>query len=352
MKYVRIRALFVTPLLASLLAAAPSAAAVSRWNTNSSGSFTVATNWDNGVPGLNDVAYFGRGNAVSYTVTFPTNPFAQPVNQQLLIGPNTVQFSPPPFALTATTYTANLNILLGEPGSISVLTTTITNLATPSAFIGAFAGATQNTLNVNDGRFTIFGSSQTEFELNVGHNSSGTVNVAAGAEMNLTGAESNAVLGASAGISGTVNVSGIGATWNNTSDSETAPLVIGRQGTGALNITAGGHVNDGEARVGLSTGSTGAVTVQDAGSIWTNRGLSMIGVEGHGELFIENGGRVDDDSAIIGGDVGGIGEVEVTGAGSLWDQVSSLNVGENFGSVNGVDQLSLGTLEVASAGRV
>src|SRR5262245_36740423 len=276
MKYVRIRALFVTPLLASLLAAAPSAAAVSRWNTNSSGSFTVATNWDNGVPGLNDVAYFGRGNAVSYTVTFPTNPFAQPVNQQLLIGPNTVQFAPPPFALTATTYTVNLNILLGEPGSNSVLTTTLTNLATPSAFMGAFTGANQSTLNVNDGRFTIFGSNQTEFELNVGHNSPGTVNVAAGAEMNLTGVEGNAVLGTNVGVSGTVNVSGIGATWNNLSDSQTAPLVIGEEGNGALNITAGGAVNDGEARVGLITGSTGSVVVADVGSIWTNRGQSMI----------------------------------------------------------------------------
>ena len=44
-------------------------AVTTSWNTNSSGNFTTAANWDNGVPDSDDTAVFNRG-FVAYEVTF------------------------------------------------------------------------------------------------------------------------------------------------------------------------------------------------------------------------------------------------------------------------------------------
>ena len=49
---------------------AAEAAVTSNCNTNCSGLFTVAGNWNNGVPGHADTAVFNRGLAVIYSVTF------------------------------------------------------------------------------------------------------------------------------------------------------------------------------------------------------------------------------------------------------------------------------------------
>jgi T5SS/PEP-CTERM-associated repeat protein len=352
----------VLAAIAALAAAwSPSYAITHTWNTNNNGDFTTASNWTNGVPGLNDVAYFGRGNGASYTVTFPSNPFTQPVNQQLLIGPNTVHFARPPFLQTATTYSLNVNILLGEPGSISALSTTLTNLSAPSVYLGAFTGAQSTLLDVNGGKLTVFGSSQTDTELNVGYHSNGVLHVAAGAVVNVTGTEGNAVVGTFSGVSGTVNVSGLGATWNNTSDSGQAPLVIGSQGSGALNITAGGSVNDFSSILAMETGSLGSVLVDGAGSSWTNRGSSNVGRLGTAFLTISGGGSVNDNDATLGfaqhlgggNIVRGSGEVLVTGAGSKWSQSNDLRIGEYLGTVvPGGDITGLGTLKVNDGGRV
>jgi T5SS/PEP-CTERM-associated repeat protein len=262
---------------------------------------------------------------------------------------------------TATTYSLNVNILLGEPGSISVLNTTLTNLSAPNAYLGAFTGSQSSLINVNAGRFTVFGSSQTDFELNVGHNSNGVLNVAAGAVVNVTGTEGNAVVGAFQGVSGTVNVSGLGATWNNTSDSEQAPLVIGSQGSGALNITAGGSVNDYSSIVAMETGSFGSVLVDGPGSSWTNRGTTTVGRLGSGLLIISHGGSVNDNEAALafaehlggGNIVRGSGEALVTGAGSEWSQSNDLRVGVYLGTVvPGGDVSGVGTLELNGGGHM
>ena len=45
-------------------------AVTTSWNTNASGDFTTAANWDNGVPDSDDTAVFNRG-FVAYEVNFP-----------------------------------------------------------------------------------------------------------------------------------------------------------------------------------------------------------------------------------------------------------------------------------------
>jgi hypothetical protein len=70
--------------------------ATTNWNTNSSGAFTNAANWDNGVPDSDDTAVFNRG-FVAYTVTFPGNSyFFPPLNyviDKLLVRTNEVTFA-------------------------------------------------------------------------------------------------------------------------------------------------------------------------------------------------------------------------------------------------------------------
>src|SRR6187401_646499 len=77
-----LRALLVAALCSCLLSAHTDAD-TSKWNTDASGSFTTAANWDNGVPGSDDTAEFNRG-FVAYTVTFPGNSFSSPPRQHVI----------------------------------------------------------------------------------------------------------------------------------------------------------------------------------------------------------------------------------------------------------------------------
>src|SRR5207245_386062 len=78
-----------------LLAAATSMpAATTDWNTNLSGNFDDAANWDNGTPTGFDTAVFRRGVGITYTVTFRGLPLgagtANYPSDQLRVGSNTV----------------------------------------------------------------------------------------------------------------------------------------------------------------------------------------------------------------------------------------------------------------------
>jgi hypothetical protein len=58
--------------------AAAAEAVTTNWNTNSSGNFGTAANWNNGVPTNADTAVFNRGSAVTYNVSFPGSGIGQP----------------------------------------------------------------------------------------------------------------------------------------------------------------------------------------------------------------------------------------------------------------------------------
>ena len=70
-------------------------AVTTSWNTNASGDFTTAANWDNGVPDSDDTAVFNRG-FVAYEVNFPGGLiFDPPMNypiQYLRVRTNEVSF--------------------------------------------------------------------------------------------------------------------------------------------------------------------------------------------------------------------------------------------------------------------
>lgn len=121
------------------------------------------------------------------------------------------------------------------------------------------------------------------------------------------------------------------ATW----DSTTAGS-IGNTGHGTMDITGGGVVSNGVGSIGVF--STGEVTVDGAGSTWTNGDGLYIGNYGNGTLNITNGGAVN----VLRDTWLSTGEVTVDGAGSTWTNSDNLRVGYNDG----------GTLNITDGGLV
>jgi T5SS/PEP-CTERM-associated repeat protein len=325
------------------------------WQFDSSGVFSDPANWSGGVPGTADLAYFRifTANPVPYTVTFPGQTIQQPpaayASGALRVGPNSVTFAQSTQPLLGpATYTLNSTIEIGETSSVpSVLTTTLQSLSSPKATVGLFTG-NDATLNVNAGTFGVTGS-LADYDLIVGDEGSGTINVSGGAQISVSGAEGNAVLGASAGITGTVNVSDAGSVWNNASNDAAASLDIGGLGSGLLNIMGGGQVNDFESIIASQAGSSGSVMLSGVGSAWTNRGELIVGGDSTGMLTIANGGQVSDGSSIIASGPSATGTVSVTGAGSTWIQATELRIGGNV-SLNGSS--ASGALHISAGGQV
>ncbi len=132
-------------------------------------------------------------------------------------------------------------------------------------------------------------------------------------------------------------------------------IVIGTGAGGTVSITNGGAVNCTNGTAGLGAGSgTGTVTVDGAGSTWTNSGPFIVGSSASATLDVTNGGTVTqysyrNDPAYIG--QGSLATVD--GAGSTWNSNGTLNVG---GGTNGSGTLygtnGSGVLYVRNGGAV
>jgi len=105
-------------------------------------------------------------------------------------------------------------------------------------------------------------------------------------------------------------------------------LTVGASFTGALAIGAGGTVSNTDGSLGFSAGSTGTVTVTGAGATWTNSGNLFVGRNATGTLNIAGGGTVSNVFGHVGGCSGcstsAVGTVTVNGAGSTWTNSAAL----------------------------
>ena len=136
-----------------------------------------------------------------------------------------------------------------------------------------------------------------------------------------------------------VTVDGTGSAW-----STGQSLVVGDGGNGTLNVTRGGAVSSSSS--GLSfigtgdPGSTGVVTVDGPGSIWTDSGGVVVGNCVIGTLSITRGGAVSSGSGNIGDGsvsacVGWTGIVTVDGTGSKWTNSGGLQSGATLNITRG-----------------
>lgn len=103
-------------------------------------------------------------------------------------------------------------------------------------------------------------------------------------------------------------------------------LIIGSTGNGSMDISSGAMSNT-EGIVGVRPGSVGEVTVDGAGSTWTNSGRLTVGERGSGTVTVSNGGKVFNEWGRVGPYDGSVGEVTVDGAGSTWTNLLSSALG-------------------------
>ena len=109
-----------------------------------------------------------------------------------------------------------------------------------------------------------------------------------------------------------------------------AQVIVGNAGNGNLAITNGGGLTtSGFGYLGFSANSTGTVSVDGTGSLWTSSSGLVVGSSGSGTLTITNGGAVSSFSGLIGSFAGGTGTVTVSGSGSTWAVGTSLWVGNS-----------------------
>ncbi|WP_158667631.1 autotransporter outer membrane beta-barrel domain-containing protein [Bradyrhizobium guangdongense] len=169
----------------------------------------------------------------------------------------------------------------------------------------------------------------------VGNSGTGTLTVRNGGTVS-NGADGS--IGVNAGATGTVTVDGAGSSWTDAGN-----LYVGQAGSGTLMVSNGGTVSNGvDGYIGASSGATGTVTVTGTGSSWTHAGAVAVGESGTGTLMVANGGAVSNASAVIGTNAGATGTVTVTGTGSSWTNAGNLTVGQD----------GTGTLTIAGGGVV
>jgi len=129
--------------------------------------------------------------------------------------------------------------------------------------------------------------------------------------------------GSYSGATGVVTVDGAGSSWTNDGD-----LYVGYSSGGTLNVTSGGGVaNSNNGYVGYASGSAGRVTVDGADSAWANIGDLYVGYSASGTLSISNSGSVGNNNGWIGYASGATGTVSVDGIESEWNNTGDLRIG-------------------------
>ena len=180
--------------------------------------------------------------------------------------------------------------------------------------------------------------------MGAGYDGVGTMTVTDGLDI----ASTEGQIGRKSGSDGTVTVDGAGSSWTNTGE-----LYVGWYGTGEMSITGGATVSNTNVRIAYQPGSSGTITVDGAGSIWTNTGYLELGRDGTAELNILNGGVVSNTNCDINDNGGPAATATVDGAGSRWTNTGDLKVGEDGPGVLNITNggaVSNATAYVASSG--
>jgi T5SS/PEP-CTERM-associated repeat protein len=233
-------------------------------------------------------------------------------------------------------WTSTGNLEVGRQGSGTLR---IIDGGEVTGFNNQVGGSVSSTPGVGAGEVLVSGPGSTlssEFNTHIGYRGTGTLTIENGG--NVT--DANAFIATFSSSTGTATVTGAGSTWTNTDS-----INIGSSGDGTLVIEKGGTVTNTDGHIGPSPGSIGAVTVQGAGSTWNMTGELFLGAQGTGSLTVKKGGSVSSNSGNIaraGGTPFGSASVTVNGAGSAWTNANELRIGNN----------GTGTLTVENGGAV
>ena len=144
-------------------------------------------------------------------------------------------------------------------------------------------------------------------------------------------------IGANAGSTGELKIDGVDSVFTSSKY-----LRVGYFGDGTLNITGGSAViSEWDGGIGYALGTTGAVAVDGAGSVWTNNDALYVGRNGSGTLTITNGGLVSVDLALnIDTDADGDGFIYIASGGQLAKKGNANGTISGFlGLVTGTDAI-------------
>ncbi len=153
----------------------------------------------------------------------------------------------------------------------------------------------------------------------VGYDGNGTLSVADGGQVTTR----DNTIGRASSATGVATVTGVGSQLNNPS----YELNVGFNGSGTLNVMAGGQVNSEDAFIGIFAGSTGVVTVTGGGSQWNISDEFQLGLGGNGTLTVSAGGLVSSATASVGEISNAV--ATVTGSGSQWNNSGTFRIYAN-----------------------
>ncbi len=280
--------------------AAPAQATVYSWRFPNSGSFDDPFNWSpsGGPPGSADFTLFDQD--ATYTVSFPStdlvfNPPQKYFSDVLQVNRGNVSFVDVVGGQGPPRYTVNSLVIAPVSGVNAQLNTSLADFnVTGSVVIGENGGFGE--LNLSGGTLSVSGN----ITVHNGGNSNGSeMNITGGGILNQPTGSAFISFGSLGG--GMVAVSGAGSAWHTGNLNVASVAGV----SGELLIEQGGTVTSSSGRISQFTNTRGTVTVDGAGSTWTNAGLLGIGgfdATAQGTLNINLGGTVSTDSlAIVAG---------------------------------------------------
>lgn len=154
-------------------------------------------------------------------------------------------------------------------------------------------------------------------DLLVGDTGTGQLDITAGG----TVTNDHGTIGYDVGSNGTVTVSGIDGSGNASTWTNNGDLHVGYDGTGTLNILAGGRVSS----IGGNISGSGNALISGQRSSWQNSGRLTVGLYGAGTLRVEGGATVSSADGVVGSS--GQGNVVLNGAGTTWSNTGQFTVG-------------------------
>lgn len=184
--------------------------------------------------------------------------------------------------------------------------------------------------------------------LSLGETSNGSVTISGGGTVsNTTG-----YLGTRTNKYGTMTVDGAGSLWTNSLD-----IAVGNEGIGTLNISNGGKTVNRSGYVSINRWSQGRVYISGAGSWWENTADLYVGYADICLMDVSSGGKVTATRTYLGWNAEGIGVATVDGTGSVWQSSSEFHVGGGSGegrlTLNNAGKISVnngaGTFNIATS---
>jgi T5SS/PEP-CTERM-associated repeat protein len=217
----------------------------------------------------------------------------------------------------------------------------MTNSTLKDAFVAVDKGAS---LDVSGGsQINIVASAGVTYGLVLGANNQGSMYVHGGSQVTVAKGVQTLIAGA-AGSKGSLTLDGSGTSLT-LNDQMT--LGLQSQSSGSLTVQNGAAGSSLNLDVGLGSGSTGTVTLTDAGTKWTSSaGTITVGDAGTGTLTIQNGAGLSAQNEVIGNSH--VGTVNLSGGSN--SVTDTLTLGAKAGATGTYNLSGTGSLTVAGQG--